>query len=226
MKWCEGLMIREREEAGRNIFYPIEQEVPTQASKIMAFRLEGKDTTGGSKLGGIEGIKADVSANVVEDISIAQIFAQPLYCLGLFGSVGVRTVVFVRCRDANGDGESIDLATSDGTNRTLGCTKPQHHLRGHSVQFGTEPSTHLNVPDYLFPIIPNLGQSCQPVLNIIAVCTANGDTNRADRATSRGRSGDPAWRIRTPCDPNRLLMKDCPPAPKRNSFQAIVGRVS
>jgi hypothetical protein len=32
----------------------------------------------------------------------------------------------------------------------------------------------------MFPIIPNLGQSCQSVLNAIAVAPANGDTNRAD----------------------------------------------
>lgn len=144
-------MAREREKAGRDILHPIEQEVSTEASKVVAFRLEGKNTTGGSKLGGIEGIKADVSANVVEDIAIAQIFVQPLYCLGLLGSVGVRAMVFVRCRDANGDGEPVDIAARDWKNRTPGCTKRQHHRQRYSVQLGKEPSTHL--------IVLNLG-SC------------------------------------------------------------------
>src|SRR6476646_6651945 len=136
-------MARQREEARCDIFDPIEQKVSTEASKVVAFRLESKNTTGGSKLGGIKGIESDVSANVVEDIAISQVVAQPLNCFRLFGSVGVRTMVFIRRGYANGNGESVDLATRDRTNRTLDCTKPQHHLQRHSVQFGTEPSTHL-----------------------------------------------------------------------------------
>src|SRR5947209_5865661 len=120
-------MAREREETGRDILYPIEQEVSTEVSKVVALRLEGKNTTAGSKLGGIEGIKADVSANIVEDIAIMHIFAQPFYCLGLLGSVGVRTMMFIRCRDAEGDRESVDLATRDWANCAPGCTKRQHH---------------------------------------------------------------------------------------------------
>ena len=89
-------MAREREETRHNILHPIEQEISAEASKVMAFRFEGKNTTGGPKLGGIEGLEADVSANVIEDIAIAQVVAQPFNCLGLFGSVGVRTMVFIR----------------------------------------------------------------------------------------------------------------------------------
>ena len=90
-------MAGERKEAGRDILYSIEQEVLTEVAKVVALRLEGKHTAAWSKLGGIERIEADVRPNVVEDIAIAEIFAQPLYCLGFFGSVSVRTIVFVRC---------------------------------------------------------------------------------------------------------------------------------
>src|SRR6476646_5890445 len=135
-------MTREREEAGLDIFHRIEQEVSTEVSKIVALRLEGKNTTAGSKLGGIEGIEADISANVVEDIAIAQIFAQPLYRLGFLGCVGVRTIVFIRCRDADSNGESADLAMRNWTNCAPGCTKRQHHRQRYSVQLGKEPSTH------------------------------------------------------------------------------------
>src|SRR6266571_3784454 len=136
-------MVREREEAGGDILYLIEQEVSTEASKVVAFGLKSKNTTRGSKLGGIKGIESDVSANVVEDIAIPQVVAQPFNCLWLFGSVGVRTMVFIRRRDADGNRESINLAMHNWTNRTPGCTKRQHHRQRYSIQLGKEPSTHL-----------------------------------------------------------------------------------
>jgi hypothetical protein len=135
-------MAGEREEAWRDILYSIEQQVSTEVPEVVALRLEGKNTAAGSKLGGIEGIEADISANVVEDIAVAQIFAQPLYCFGFLGGVGVRTIVFIRCRDADSNGESADLAMRNWTNCSPGCTKRQHHRRCYSVQLGKEPSTH------------------------------------------------------------------------------------
>jgi len=90
-------MAGEREEAWRDILYSIEQQVSTEGPEVVAFRLEGKNTAAGSKLGRIERIEADIGANVVEDIAIAQVFTQPLYCLGFFGSVSIRTIVFIRC---------------------------------------------------------------------------------------------------------------------------------
>ncbi len=120
-------MAGEREEAGRDILYAIEQEVFTEVSKVVALGLEGKNTATGAKLGGIERVEADISTNVVEDISIAQIFAQPLYCLRFFGSVRVRTIVFIRCRDADGNRESIHFAVRYWKNHTPGRAKCQHH---------------------------------------------------------------------------------------------------
>ena len=152
-------MARERKETRHNILHPIEQEVFAEASKVMAFRFEGKNTTGGSKLGGIECIKADVSSNVVEDIAIAQIFAQPLYCLRFLGSVGVRTMVFIRRRDADGDGEAADLTVRDWKNRTPGCTKRQHNLQRYSIQLGK---------GHQLILCSNLGKLPQPRPSIAA----------------------------------------------------------
>jgi len=135
-------MAGEREEAWRDILYSIEQQVSTEVPEVVAFRLEGKNTTAGPKLGGIEGVEANVSANIVKDIAIAQIFTQPLYCLGLLGSVGVCAIMFIRCRDADGDGESVNLAARDWKNCAPGRTKPQHHCPRYSVQFGKEPPAH------------------------------------------------------------------------------------
>src|SRR5689334_5024947 len=142
IKWSEYFLAREREETRHDILYPIEQEVSTKVSKVMAFRLESKDTTAGPKLGGIEGIEAYVSSNIVKDIAIAQILAQPLYCLGFLGGVGDRTMVFIRCRNADGNGESIHFAVRYWKNHTPGCTQRQHHRRRYNVQLGKKPSTH------------------------------------------------------------------------------------
>jgi hypothetical protein len=58
-------------------------------------RLEGEDAASGSELGGIQRVEADVGANVVEDIAVAEILAQPLYCLGLLGREGVGAMVLI-----------------------------------------------------------------------------------------------------------------------------------
>jgi hypothetical protein len=97
IKWREGLMAGEREEAGRDILYSIEEEVSAEVAKVVALRLEGKNAAAGAKLGCIKRIEADIGANVVEDIAIAQIFAQSLYCFGFLGGVSVRAIVFIWC---------------------------------------------------------------------------------------------------------------------------------
>src|SRR5207302_7665724 len=141
VKRRECLIVREREEARRDVRHPIEQEVSAELPKVLALRLEGEDTAGGSELASIERVEADVGADVVEDVAIAEVLAQPLDCLGLLGRVGVGAMVLIWRGDADGDGEIVDLTTRDRKNRAPSRAKREHHVQRGDIQLGEEPST-------------------------------------------------------------------------------------